>query len=122
MNNQFLLSNESKPDLLALRLDELREKIASQEPVRLAENTGTSFFQLEPNCGEFHFLLWYRDFVLSYPEFVTFEKHTRDQVSSTSLALVLYYFLTCDGTMPTGRWISFSELPDGRFYSHAFEV
>lgn len=121
MNNQFLLLNESKPDLLAIRLDELREKIATQEPVQLAENTGTSFFQFEPNCGEFHFLLWDRDVVLSYPELVTFDKHTRDQVSSTSLALVLYYFLTCDGTKPSGRWISFSELPDGRFYNQAFQ-
>jgi hypothetical protein len=34
---------------------------------------------------------------------------------------VLYYFLTCDGTPPAGQWISFSELPDGRFYNQAFQ-
>jgi len=36
------------------------------------------------------------------------------------LALVLYYLARSDGTPPTGRPISFAELPDGRFYVQAF--
>lgn len=35
-------------------------------------------------------------------------------------ALLAYYFHTCDGTKPTGRWVSFSELPEGTFYVPAF--
>lgn len=121
MNNQFWLPGESKIDLMAARLDDLREKIASQEPLPLAESTGTNFYQLEPGIGEFHFSLWEQEVVLSFPELVPFDRHTRDQVSRISTALVLYYFLTCDGTQPSGRWVSFSELPDGRFYNQAFQ-
>jgi hypothetical protein len=121
MNNQFWLPQESKPDLMAVRLDDLRGKIATQEPLQLAENTGTNFYRIDPGNGEFRFSLWEREVVLTYPELVTIDKHTRNQVSSTSLALVLYYFLTCDGSKPSGRWISFSELPDGRFYNQAFQ-
>jgi hypothetical protein len=36
-------------------------------------------------------------------------------------ALLLYYFHTADGTPLSGRWISFSDLPDGRFYNQAFQ-
>jgi hypothetical protein len=34
---------------------------------------------------------------------------------------LLYYFNTCDGTLDSGRWIAFSELPGGRFYTQAFQ-
>jgi hypothetical protein len=36
-------------------------------------------------------------------------------------ALLAYYFSTADGTPPAGRWVAFSELPDGHFYTQAFQ-
>ncbi len=36
-------------------------------------------------------------------------------------AMLLYYFHTADGTPLAGRWISFADLPDGRFYNQAFQ-
>ena len=35
--------------------------------------------------------------------------------------MLLYYFDTADGTPIAGKWISFSELPDGNFYNQAFQ-
>jgi hypothetical protein len=35
--------------------------------------------------------------------------------------MLAYYFYTADGTPPSGTWISFSELPDGKFYTAAFQ-
>jgi len=35
--------------------------------------------------------------------------------------MLLYYFHTADGTPLTGRWISFADLPAGRFYNQAFQ-
>lgn len=35
-------------------------------------------------------------------------------------ALLIYYLGTTDGVLPTGRTISFAELPDGGFYVQAF--
>jgi hypothetical protein len=37
------------------------------------------------------------------------------------LALLLYYFSVADGAPLSDRWISFSELPDGKFYNQAFQ-
>lgn len=36
------------------------------------------------------------------------------------LALLVYHFALSDGTEPTGRMVSFAELPDGGFYVQAF--
>ena len=121
MNNQFWLSNESKPDLLAVRLDELRGKLITREPEQLAVDTGTTLHQPDQGGGEFQFQLWDRDVRLTFPELVTYDSKSGDKLSSSSQALVLYYFLTCDGTRPLGQWISFSELPDGRFYNQAYQ-
>jgi len=35
--------------------------------------------------------------------------------------MLAYYLSTSDGTPLTGRWIAFSELPDGTFYTQAFQ-
>ena len=35
--------------------------------------------------------------------------------------LVLDYLGRADGSVPTGEWIGFQELPDGSFYRHAFQ-
>jgi hypothetical protein len=34
--------------------------------------------------------------------------------------MILTYLVTADGTAPTGRWISYRDLPEGMFYAQAF--
>ena len=35
--------------------------------------------------------------------------------------MLAYYLHGSDGTLPAGRWIAFSELPDGAFYASAHQ-
>ena len=121
MDNKFWLSGETKPDLLAARLVELRESLITKDPDLLADFTGTKFFRDERDSGDFHFQLWEREVVLVYPSLVAKDLGSGEELSSSSQALVLYYFSTCDGTRSSGQWISFSELPDGRFYNQAYQ-
>jgi len=121
MNNKFWLSEGARPDLLAARLVEMRAELISRDPKQLAEFTGTTFHQGGQDGGEFRFQLWEREVILSYPDLICRDLQSGEQLSSSSQALVLYYFLTCDGTRPSGQWISFSELPDGRFYNQAYQ-
>ena len=121
MNNKFWISPEGKPDLLAARLDEMRDEIIAKGTEQLADSTGTTFYRTEQDNGEFRFQAWERDVALSFPELVVSDRQSGEPLSSSSQALVLYYFLTCDGTRPSGQWISFSELPDGRFYNQAYQ-
>ena len=121
MDNKFWLSGETKPDLLAARLVELRGEISTMDARQLAASTGTEFQQEGEELGAFRFLLWDQEVALSYPDLIAHNLESGEQMSSSSQALVLYYFVTCDGTQPSGQWISFSELPDGRFYNQAYQ-
>lgn len=121
MNNKFWLSDQTKPDLLAPRLDEMRNILRTNDPDQVAASTGTIFSSAGNDTGEFLFKLWQRDVILTYPELIVQDKQTGSVLSTSEQALVLYYFLTCDGTRLVDQWISFSELPDGRFYNQAFQ-
>lgn len=121
MNDKFWLSVQTKPDLLAPRLDEMRNILRTNDPDQVAASTGTIFSSARNDTGEFLFKLWQRDVILTYPELIVQDKQTGSVLSTSEQALVLYYFLTCDGTRLADQWISFSELPDGRFYNQAFQ-
>jgi hypothetical protein len=58
---------------------------------------------------------------LKFPEFIAHDQDTGSELGGSTLAMMLYYFATCDGTQPSGNWISFSELPEGRFYNQAYQ-
>jgi hypothetical protein len=61
-----------------------------------------------------------RDVEIAYP---TFEAHYADDGSPVPphvAALLAYHFGSADGAGLVGRWISFAELPEGRFYVTAF--
>ena len=55
---------------------------------------------------------------MTYPGFdVSVDRHP---VPPHIGALVVYHLSQSDGTLPTGTWVSFAELPDGSFYATAF--
>jgi hypothetical protein len=110
---------EKKIHLLAARIDELRSMIRSFDPLLVAERTGAVYVN-SPEIRQFHFSLWRRPVCMAYPELVPFDAATGQAYGTAQQALILYYFITADGYAVDNRWISFSELPDGRFYTQAF--
>jgi hypothetical protein len=76
---------------------------------------------MDAGRGEFHLLLWGRPVALTFPELIARSEETGKDVSVMNQALLLYYFNTADGVPLSGQWMSFSELPDGRFYNQAFQ-
>jgi hypothetical protein len=121
MNKIDWLPNEPKPDLLGGRLEQLRSQLQDQDPEILSQRTGTIYRLLEEQGGEFEFDLWDQCVRLKFPELIAYDVQTSSELGGSTLAMILYYFATCDGTQPSGNWISFSELPDGRFYNQAFQ-
>ncbi|UCD98512.1 MAG: DUF3786 domain-containing protein [Chloroflexota bacterium] len=122
MNNPEWIWNQSKPDLLANRIDELRSLLRGQDPEQLAERTGSTYQRTGKAAGEFHLQFWEHYIGIKIPEFVVINlKSGQEMSNSISLATLFYYFVSCDGEHPSGQWISFSDLPDGRFYNRAFQ-
>jgi hypothetical protein len=101
---------------LAPRLTELRSQLAGSNPASLAARTGSEFVSTE-----FHLLLWGKPVVLQWPNLIALDAATRQVLRPDQQALVLFYFTSADGTPESGQWISFADLPDGRFYNQAFQ-
>jgi hypothetical protein len=109
----------NKPDpstSLAPRIDELRAKLAGIEPAVLADRTGSEF-----DGSQFHLQLWGKPISLALPNFIATDAATRQELRPDQQLLLLYYFATAGGTPETGQWISFADLPGGRFYNQAFQ-
>lgn len=106
---------------LESRVDELRARLRPLPPTLLAEQTGAACLGLGQGRGEFHLALLGASIILTYPDFHATVASTDAPLPAFKHALLLYYFLQSDGTPPAGNWISFADLPEGRFYSSAFQ-
>lgn len=108
-------------DRLARRVDELKESLSHKKPSYLAAATSAEFRPRDPDKGEFSLLLWGNEVSLSYPDFNAQDRRTGNHLPQMDLVMLLYYFNNSKGIAKTGSWISFSELPDGKFYNQAFQ-
>jgi hypothetical protein len=106
---------------LAARAGELRAGLRDLDPARIAARSGAGFFRTGENQGEFRLAVWQQPVVVTFPGFVVIDAAQREPLADPAQALVLYYFVTCDGAPAAGQWISFADLPDGRFYNQAFQ-
>ncbi|HEX7975458.1 MAG TPA: DUF3786 domain-containing protein [Anaerolineales bacterium] len=103
------------------RVAELRAALSSADPIRLAESTGARY-QIGPgsqNC--FHLPFFGQEVRVSFPEFIAVDPESGKPEPVFDQALLAYYFYTADGTYLAGRWVSFGELPGGRFYNQAYQ-
>jgi hypothetical protein len=112
---------EAGPNQLEPRISELRAQLRECDPDRLAGRTGASFVSGYDDRSKFHLKLWGREVFITYPAFVGYDAQSKKPLGAFDQALLAYYFAISDGTPHTGHWISFSELPDGRFYAQAFQ-
>jgi len=108
-------------DQLFLRVDELHDQLRRSDPATLAAQTGAGYLPAGPGQGTFYLPFWGTQISLTYPEFVGRDCLTGELLTTFDQAMLAYYFTLSDGSPQKGQWISFSELPDGRFYSQAYE-
>ncbi len=103
-------------DALAQRVGELRKELRGRDTAVLAQNTAATF-----QNGEFRLPLWGREVIIAWPDFVGRDAESGRPLPSFLMALLAYYFHLTDGTPLTGEWIAFTDLPDGQFYTAAFQ-
>jgi hypothetical protein len=116
-------NRSSPPDLnhLVQRTTELHDELRRVDPQLLAKRTGATYTPVAQGQGVFQLHYWGRPLTLSYPAFVTGDERTGEGVGPLDEAMLAYYFALSDGTPESGQWISFTDLPDGRFYTQAFQ-
>ncbi len=101
---------------LARRVAELRATLGQGEPACLAQNTGTRL-----HGDQLEMQLWGTDVLISLTDFVAKDAQSGQVLDLLDQAIIAYHLVTADGTPPAGMWISFTDLPEGRFYSRAFQ-
>ncbi len=95
---------------------ELRALLVGIEPAVLAARAGGD---LEGNTIYLQF--WGKPVCLASPKYTALDATTWRPLRSDEELLLLYYLTTADGALETGQWISFADLPGGRFYNQAFQ-
>jgi hypothetical protein len=121
MRAKQFTETEPDPTRLSRRIEELHEKLRIVDPNILAKNTGATYIVVDGDRGEFLLSLWLQKIRLSFPDFQANDIRTGQPLGLLDEAMLAYYFTISDGTLPEGRWIAFSELPDGSFYAQAFQ-
>ena len=111
--------HEDDPTRLVERINQLKFEIRRVQPQRLAANTGSLYHEESDKQGFFSVSIWEEPFKLTYPALEVF--NPKSPLILPNQALLFYYFFTADGFPPSNRWISFTELPDGMFYTQAFQ-
>ncbi|MFN2189325.1 MAG: DUF3786 domain-containing protein [Candidatus Promineifilaceae bacterium] len=109
------------PSQLAQRVEDMKARLGSLNPELLADRIGAVYAPVEEGAGIFTLVYWGREVTLSYPEFVCIDAESGRELGLIDQAMLAYYLVTTDGTPLAGQWIAFSQLPDGTFYTQAFQ-
>lgn len=109
-----------RSEQLISRIDELRCQLRDSNPDILASRTGIPFKHQDTD-GVFDFQFMQHSLRLNFPSLELFQVSQEKPPNPLIQALVFYYIYTADGTPLSRRWIAFSELPNGLFYSQAFQ-
>ena len=105
-------------DRFAGRFEELRTSLMNVQPDVLAARCGAVF---DEASSRLHIQLWRAPVTVAIPGYVVFSGAGSQPASLLDQAFIFYYLNTADGAALENRWIAFSELPDGRFYTQAFQ-
>lgn len=120
MSEQNILSGDA-PNPLEDRVDEIRDKLAREDPSALALRAGAIFTPEGDSGGYLRLLYWSREVFLRFPAFTGKYADDGTPISTFDMTMLAYYFEITDGTPMAGEWIAFNQLPDGKFYAQAFQ-
>jgi hypothetical protein len=103
-------------DRLAAQVAETQERIRRIEPTRLAQCSGGAL----DDDGALWLQFWGESYRIPFPDLSVRRAYVDESPSDLDQALLLAYLATADGAPPSGKYISYRDLPDGMFYAQAF--
>ena len=119
----MLRSGEPVPQLrkwldhLAPVVEEAKDLLREIEPTKLTLRTGCE----RAEDGGFRLHFFWQEYTIASDDFTVRACETGAEPPSFTQSLILTYLATADGATPSGRWIGFRELPNGLFYTQAFQ-
>ena len=111
-----MLHMKDSREYLSRRVTELHIELRQGDMSLLARKSGAVY-----ENGRFLLDVWGTAVTVTPPDFMARRVDTGASLDTMTQALLAYYFVTTDGTLPSGQWVGFTELADGRFYTAAFQ-
>jgi hypothetical protein len=109
-------------DRLAEQVAATQERLRRIDPARLAQCSGGVLGE----DGTLWLEFWGEHYRIPFPDLIVRRAYADEAPSNgrpadaLDQALLLAYLATADGALPSGRYISYRDLPDGMFYAQAF--
>ncbi|MGB9792649.1 MAG: DUF3786 domain-containing protein, partial [Thermacetogeniaceae bacterium] len=98
---------------------EARREFGSRPPEQMAKLSGASY---DPDKKVFHIKYLNELYGVSYPDGEFFEENQFTPLTQEEKALVLQYLSQASGQPLSGKWLSFSELPNGMLHDAPFRA
>ncbi len=102
-------------------MEKIRKELVATDAVLLGARSGASYTKSQEGHGEFALDYFDESYLISYPQFEARDRATGKECPPGLLFFFLHYLHAADGTAVADRWIGYRELPDGVFYSQAFQ-
>jgi hypothetical protein len=112
--------NSQDPKSILRRMAELRQQLSAKDLATLAAHTGAHLKYDADREASLVLHLLGEELQLRLTDY-EIRRPSSQPLPELHQLLALYYLARADGTPISGRWISFAELPDGRFYNPAFQ-
>lgn len=98
-----------------------RRELVVKNPKRIASMCGATFNGESADNITMELLFLNKNAIISWPDLKVFYKHSQKELPVQEQVLILHYMKGClNGVDITGEWISYQDMPDGRFYMDAF--
>ena len=102
-------------------MNDLRASLSHLSVSDIAKRVGAVQDEISEDSGILKLPVWREDTSIAYPGYYAYNTSNQQKLNLITEALLLYYLSTSDGTSQAGQLISFSDLPDGKFYAQAFQ-
>lgn len=91
----------------------IRTKLEACDPVQISQKSGTDF---DREKGEFRVLLMGHLFIVTFPSGDVYDSDYSEVNDFPVKTLILRYLINAQGTPPTGRDITYRDIPGGQVY------
>ena len=117
--------SEASDNLLKVRIEQLRTELKEMDdPKGNAFRCGMEYREIS-GTPHLSFLIFNLPVEIKYPELVVRDVYNGKSLNTAYQALVCYYLVTSArasiGHHLESKWVSFADLPDGRFYNQSFQ-
>jgi len=97
-----------------------RAGLTEKNPKRIADLCGAAFEPGSDGKAVLHLDFLARGIDVTWPELSVSYSASGDELPIQEQILVLHYLNGAKGVEPTGQWVAYQEIPDGKFYLDAF--